>query len=214
MLFRSFQESDICVILRGRAVVAVTEYITPNTEVVFDSSTIEAKKLPKLAVKRLGIPATRVASEQFLPKSYNVLIFGMLCKMLSIDKENGWKAILKDLGSKFKDKTIEQKNRDAFDFGYEAVFEKGKYSKPTMSTKESDNIYKNAEKTAIVKPSLCKGCGICIEKCPVGALSFGEDLGVFGFPVPKIDLAKCINCGNCRRFCPDGAIAVEKNQSK
>ena len=67
------------------------------------------------------------------------------------------------------------------------------------------------KKAKYVDWDLCTGCGTCIEKCPVKALSFGEDLGVFAFPVTKIDLEKCIVCGNCRRFCPDGAIGVDKN---
>ncbi|HPL01377.1 MAG: 4Fe-4S binding protein [Patescibacteria group bacterium] len=71
-------------------------------------------------------------------------------------------------------------------------------------------ISKNREREAFISPELCKGCGICIEKCPVGALKFGDEIGVYGNPIPEIDIDKCINCGNCFRFCPDCAIKVKK----
>jgi len=29
-------------------------------------------------------------------------------------------------------------------------------------------------------PGLCKGCGLCREKCPEEALSWSEELGVYG----------------------------------
>lgn len=42
----------------------------------------------------------------------------------------------------------------------------------------------------------CLGFGECIEACPFGALSMGED----GLPV--VDEAKCTACGKCLRACP------------
>jgi len=67
-------------------------------------------------------------------------------------------------------------------------------------------------KTAYINPKSCKGCSICVEKCPVKALAFGDTLGVYATPVPDIDLEKCIACGNCKRFCPDAAIKVDKDK--
>ena len=32
-------------------------------------------------------------------------------------------------------------------------------------------------------PGLCKGCGLCIEKCPVNTIGWAKELGVFGTPV-------------------------------
>ncbi|MFZ5366380.1 MAG: ATP-binding protein [Patescibacteria group bacterium] len=57
---------------------------------------------------------------------------------------------------------------------------------------------------------LCKGCGICLEKCPFKALIFSKDLGVYSTPVPCVDPLKCNLCGICEIFCPDSAIKVEK----
>jgi len=61
--------------------------------------------------------------------------------------------------------------------------------------------------------ALCKGCGICIEKCPKKALSFdSEQSGPYGAPTVKCDLKHCIACGICELHCPDHAIRVDKKK--
>ena len=90
--------------------------------------------------------------------------------------------------------------------------ENKRFSKAEFDVANEIVVKRNSERTAVIIPKLCKGCGICIEKCPVGALSFGENLGVYGTPTPDIEIDKCIACGNCQRFCPDSAIKVEKKK--
>ena len=46
----------------------------------------------------------------------------------------------------------------------------------------------------------CCGCELCIEVCPRGVFSAGED--PVGFLYPKADAQKCISCGLCARKCP------------
>lgn len=205
-----FDTADIVVILRSRAISRVEKYISPNTQVLFDSSTVNSKNLPAVAIKRKAIAATKIAAEKYHPKSFNMIILGALSRILEIDSEISWEMAAENLGAKLADPKVRQMNRDAFIFGYEAILEEKTFSAAVYETKKNKNIYKNAERHGEVDPSLCKGCGVCIEKCPVKALSFGEDLGYFALPVPNIDINKCIACGNCKRFCPDGAIGVDK----
>lgn len=205
-----FNYANVALVMGERAMDRVQDIINPNTQLIFDSSNIDSKRLKKAWVKRYGIPATKYASEKISAKTYNVLMYGALCKELGLDQNQSWNSIYEILSDKFKTKAIADLNHDAFDFGYDIVFERKDFSRPIYETKKTDNVFKNAEKTAVISPERCKGCGICIEKCPVKALKFGEDLGVFSTPVPDIDLGKCIACGNCRRYCPDGAIKVDK----
>jgi 2-oxoglutarate ferredoxin oxidoreductase subunit delta len=60
---------------------------------------------------------------------------------------------------------------------------------------------------------LCKGCGLCKEKCPVKTLVWSETLGVYGTPTvePK-DAEGCTACGMCATVCPDCAIKIERKK--
>ena len=51
-----------------------------------------------------------------------------------------------------------------------------------------------------VKEDECVGCGICVQQCPVGAISMNAN------QVAVIDNNKCTNCAKCFDVCPRGAI--------
>lgn len=59
---------------------------------------------------------------------------------------------------------------------------------------------------------LCKGCGLCMEKCPQKCISWSNNLGVYGTPTVHADMEQCIACGICQSACPDCAITVEKKK--
>jgi Pyruvate/2-oxoacid:ferredoxin oxidoreductase delta subunit len=50
--------------------------------------------------------------------------------------------------------------------------------------------------------SLCTSCGICIDRCPAGALAMGDEVG------PELDLDRCIGCGVCATGCPTDAVSL------
>ena len=58
---------------------------------------------------------------------------------------------------------------------------------------------------------VCKGCGLCMEKCPVKTLVWSESLGVYGTPaVEPRNTEECTACGMCAIVCPDCAIIIER----
>lgn len=65
----------------------------------------------------------------------------------------------------------------------------------------------------MIFPRLCKGCGICLEKCPRKALFWGKILGVYSNLTPAVDEKKCNLCGLCEIFCPDCALVVKKKSA-
>jgi len=57
---------------------------------------------------------------------------------------------------------------------------------------------------------LCKGCGLCLAKCPSQALLFGQKKGLTDKPIPQVIAEKCRLCQTCEVNCPELAIRVDK----
>ena len=209
-----YQKADLIVVLRRRALGQVEKFIGPDTEIVFDSSTISRKLIQQNNSKVFGIPATKISEDQFSHSVLNIIVLGSIAKnYLEIEKDVLWDEISKQLAKKFQKKPeLKTSNADALDFVYKYSFETINYSKPIFDTSHELIVVKGKDKTAVIVPQYCKVCGICILKCPVGALKFSDVLGVYGTPVPEIDINKCIACGNCFRFCPDSAIRVSTSR--
>ncbi|MBS3759222.1 MAG: 4Fe-4S binding protein [Desulfobacterales bacterium] len=51
----------------------------------------------------------------------------------------------------------------------------------------------------------CVGCGICVDRCPMGAISLSDKKAV-------IDPKRCIGCGVCVPACKPGALSLEKRK--
>ncbi|MGB9803798.1 4Fe-4S dicluster domain-containing protein [Desulfofundulus sp.] len=62
-------------------------------------------------------------------------------------------------------------------------------------------------------PGLCKGCGLCMQKCPRKCLAWSDVLGVYGTPSVEAN-EECNGCGICQMVCPDCAITVTKKKEE
>ncbi len=64
-------------------------------------------------------------------------------------------------------------------------------------------------------PQLCKGCGLCKEKCPHGVLDWSDELGLYGTPtIEPIYSEECTACKMCENSCPDCAIKIERKKKE
>jgi len=54
----------------------------------------------------------------------------------------------------------------------------------------------------IIDLSKCNGCGVCVERCPTGALAMKDGQPFMARP----DL--CSYCATCEDACPTGAIGL------
>lgn len=55
---------------------------------------------------------------------------------------------------------------------------------------------------AVINPDTCTGCGVCLERCQVKAISENEGVSV-------VNREKCIGCGLCVSGCPENAAQLE-----
>lgn len=67
-----------------------------------------------------------------------------------------------------------------------------------ISPKPSDLVYSNYR--SAVNSENCTGCEICLERCPMEAITINID------GIAQIDLDRCIGCGLCVAACPEGAL--------
>jgi len=52
----------------------------------------------------------------------------------------------------------------------------------------------------------CISCGVCVEKCPVDAISMENEKA-------KIDMNECIRCGICHDVCPEEAVRHDSEKT-
>ena len=60
----------------------------------------------------------------------------------------------------------------------------------------------------IVDHEHCKGCGLCISVCKMGALAKSAEMNKSGYCYAVADPAKCVGCGMCYRMRPDYCIEI------
>lgn len=68
--------------------------------------------------------------------------------------------------------------------------------------------YVTSNYLAEVNEDLCTGCGNCVERCQMDAITIENDLST-------INIKRCIGCGNCIFDCPSDAITmINKEEMK
>ncbi|TFF89429.1 MAG: 4Fe-4S dicluster domain-containing protein [Promethearchaeota archaeon] len=55
-----------------------------------------------------------------------------------------------------------------------------------------------------IDQEICVGCGTCVERCPMDAISLNDD------DRAEVNENHCIGCGLCARFCPEGAVSLKE----
>jgi len=195
--YPKFHEADMVLCMTSRDLQETKSFCTRNTKIINAMNLREYLKENNIPVKSLNMVVLGVLSRKFKD-------------CLPLKTEN----ILSQIKQQLGDKKGLEINLDAFMKGmnlHEKLYCKSLDCFPKRNLEV--NIDKNDKRTYMHWPSHCKGCGLCIEKCPVKALSWSKDkINFFGNPVPKVDIDKCIACGICESLCPDMAIKVIKNK--
>jgi 2-oxoglutarate ferredoxin oxidoreductase subunit delta len=61
----------------------------------------------------------------------------------------------------------------------------------------------------------CKGCGFCIEFCPLDVLALSDSYNARGYHPPYLDKPElCVRCGLCEMICPEFAVYVLREEEQ
>jgi len=212
-----FQKADIVVAFCDRAIGVISNYLKKDGLFIYDSSAIKDQVLKQIKEKvknYLAIEAQKIAREKFSTKVLNMVILGVLAaKVNDISQADIEDAIIVTLGDKIeKNPNIKDLNFGAVKEGFEIAtnFDKEKVSFSGKENEEIQNEFSDDKKTWTRFPEYCKGCALCITRCPVKAIRFADEVGFLGNPLPIVDINKCIACGICEKTCPDGAVKIER----
>lgn len=194
-----YLKADILASMTTREMSITESFIDKNTRVI---NAIELNRYLK--------------EHSFNPKSLNMLVLGIIIKELNttncrLDSKKVKHEIISRLGEK---QNYLKDNLGAYDLGL--ITDTEIYSKSLKNVKKpffQTLIDKDSIKTHIRFPNLCKGCGLCLVKCPSHALSWStNEIDYLGRPMPKVDINKCTACEMCQNICPDMAIKILKKR--
>ncbi len=64
------------------------------------------------------------------------------------------------------------------------------------------------------RPETCKGCGLCVRRCPMEALRLepNPEAGNRNGKMAVLDAGRCIGCGVCAYNCPTNSLALQRRE--
>lgn len=212
IIYPKFESADIIIVMSDRSIPAVEKYIVENTLLIFDSSNIDNEVLQQLrdkVLKSLNLNAKLYATENLSSKVANMIFLGAILKYLPEIKVETVKDLLTKKLQGTKNEQYLDMDFKAIDYGIQLA---GINNQEFVGEKRNviKNKWEDTKKSWERFPKYCKGCTLCITRCPVKALTLSNDIGFLGNPMPKIDIDKCIACEICQNTCPDGAINLDK----
>ncbi len=66
----------------------------------------------------------------------------------------------------------------------------------------------------MVDTEKCKGCAVCLDKCPTSTIELSENVNSKGYHYMQNMHDECVGCTNCAVVCPDGVITVYRVRQK
>lgn len=108
--------------------------------------------------------------------------------------------LLMDLLEQIKDNASCEMSRTAASTCMELMIKYEDEWDKHIRRKRCTNLVCKGSYTLYIDPQICDGCGICLEKCPQGAIVGGPQM------IHVIDTKKCNKSLICMEICPKDAI--------
>ena len=83
-------------------------------------------------------------------------------------------------------------------------FHDGEYI-PSKARLSIGSYYEKGGTELAYKDKFCTLCGVCVKKCPNGAISMTEKI--------IVDVLVCVGCGVCANTCPKKCIKIRDGKS-
>ncbi len=142
-------------------------------------------------IKNVILPPGAIDAQRMFNKCLNCNLCINACPNKILTKAN------KDFGAVHIDYTKGEKYCKYDCIECSNVCPSGAIKKITLEEKQKTRIA-----MAVINPEKCSKNGICVNVCPVNAITKE------GNEPAKIDASKCIGCGKCKSVCNSGAIEI------
>lgn len=120
IIYPKFEKADIAIVLSGRSVERIEKFLTPETEIIYNSTLVSKDDLKDVESKKQdSIDATKIA-KSINPKVFNVIMLGRIVKKVDMIDMDGIKEELRKIfGKKYEEKPeLEEQNNKALTIGY------------------------------------------------------------------------------------------------
>lgn len=208
-------QPDFAVVCNGPSLDTFEPAVVPGGVLIFDQDMTQRQPV-RQDVTVVGVRATHLAQSLGNARLANTLLLGTLVRRTSVVSRSSVHQALADVIPEGRRGMLES-NRRAFDMGFDlvdvAVAEERIPLEDTTPETEQPVVGESGQGSRRVRvlEHLCKGCGICVDVCPKGALTMSATLNSGGYFVAE--LAKpdvCTSCRICAMMCPDVALGVFK----
>ncbi len=152
---------------------------------------IEIGKTAAGKIKNIILPAGAIDAQRMFNKCLNCNLCINACPNKILTKAD------KDFGAVHIDYTKGEKYCKYDCRECAKVCPSGAIKKIPLNEKQKTRIA-----MAVINPDKCTKNGVCINVCPVHAITMEENQSA------KVDASKCIGCGRCKTVCNSGAVEI------
>lgn len=122
IIYPKFEKADLAVVLSGRSVERIKNFLTPNTRMIYNSTLVSDTDISNIESRHKdAIAATQLAKE-LNPRVFNIIMLGRIVKQIEVVNIEAIAQELKKIfGRKYAEKpALEEQNNKALQIGFKS----------------------------------------------------------------------------------------------